>query len=84
MDGHGTHVAGTVGQLTNNNLGGAGMAFNVKIMPVKVVDTEWDEAFNSPYIGTDDVVARGIRYATDNGANVINMSSAAMDRRRLS
>jgi len=74
MDGHGTHVAGTVGQLTNNNLGGAGMAFNVKIMPVKIVDSEWDEAFNSPYIGTDDVVARGIRYATDNGANVINLS----------
>jgi serine protease len=72
--GHGTHVAGTVGQLTNNNLGGAGMAFNVKIMPVKVVDSEWDEAFNSPYIGTDDVIARGIRYAVDNGAKVLNLS----------
>ena len=40
MDGYGTYVAGTVGQPTNNNLGGAGMAFNVKIMPVKVVDSE--------------------------------------------
>jgi serine protease len=74
LDGHGTHVAGTVGQLTNNSMGGAGMAFNVKIMPVKVVDSEWDEAFNSPYVGTDDVIARGIRYAADNGAKVINMS----------
>jgi len=72
--GHGTHVAGTVGQLTNNNLGGAGMAFNVKIMPVKVADSEWDEAFNSPYVGTDDVIARGVRYAVDNGAKVLNMS----------
>ena len=37
LDGHGTHVAGTIGQLTNNNIGVAGMAFNVRIMPVKVI-----------------------------------------------
>jgi serine protease len=74
MDGHGTHVAGTLGQLTNNNTGGAGMAYNVRIMPVKVIDGEWDFVFNSPFIGTDDTVARGIRYAVDNGARVINMS----------
>jgi serine protease len=72
--GHGTHVAGTIGQLTNNNLGGAGMAFNVKLMPVKVIDAEWDFIFDSPFIGTDDTVARGIRYAADNGAKVINLS----------
>jgi len=35
LDGHGTHVSGTIGQLTNNGLGVAGVAFNVKIMPVK-------------------------------------------------
>jgi serine protease len=74
LDGHGTHVSGTVGQLTNNSMGAAGMAFNVRIMPVKVIDDAWDCLFNSPGIGTDDTVARGIRYATDNGANVINMS----------
>jgi serine protease len=74
FDGHGTHVSGTIGQLTNNSLGVAGMAFNVRIMPVKVVDTDWDFIFNSPFQGTDDVVARGIRYAVDNGAKVINMS----------
>ena len=74
LAGHGTHVAGTVGQLTNNALGGAGMAFNVRLMPVKVIDTEWDFIFNSPFVGTDDTVARGIRYAVDNGAKVINMS----------
>lgn len=74
MDGHGTHVAGTIGQLTNNSLGVAGMAFNVRIMPVKVVDTVWDLIFNSPFESTDDIVARGIRYAVDNGAKVINMS----------
>jgi serine protease len=74
MDGHGTHVTGTVGELTNNNTGAAGVAFNVKIMPVKVISSDWDDIFNSPNVGTDDVVARGIRYAADNGANVINMS----------
>ena len=74
MDGHGTHVAGTVGELTNNNTGAAGVAFNVKLMPVKVISTDWDDIFNSPHVGTDDVVARGIRYAADNGANIINMS----------
>jgi serine protease len=72
--GHGTHVAGTIGQLTNNNQGGAGMAFNVKLMPVKVIDSEWDFIFDSPFVGTDDIVARGVRYAADNGAKVINMS----------
>jgi serine protease len=83
MDGHGTHVAGTIGQLTNNGSAGgdsangggtAGVAFNVKIMPVKVLDGPWDIIFGSPYEGTDDTVARGIRYATDRGAHVINMS----------
>jgi serine protease len=74
MDGHGTHVAGTVGQLTNNSTGVAGMAFNVKLMPIKVIDGFWDAYFESPFFGTDDVVARGIRYAADSGAKVLNMS----------
>jgi serine protease len=74
LDGHGTHVSGTIGQLTNNSIGVAGVAFNVKLMPVKVIDTDWDDIFGSPTQGTDDTVARGIRYAADNGANIINMS----------
>ncbi len=74
MDGHGTHVAGTLGQLTNNNVGVAGMAFNVRLMPVKVIAGFWDEYCGSPFVGTDDVVARGVRYAVDNGARVLNMS----------
>jgi serine protease len=74
LDGHGTHVAGTIGQLTNNATGVAGMAFNVRLMPVKVIGGFWDVIFNSPYEGTDDVVARGIRFAVDNGARVINLS----------
>ncbi len=74
LDGHGTHVTGTVGQLTNNGVGVAGMAYNVRIMPVKVISGVWDDIFLSPFEGTDDVVARGIRYAADNGAKVINLS----------
>ena len=74
LDGHGTHVAGTIGQLTNNSVGVAGMAFNVRIMPVKVIGGDWDFIFGSPLQGTDDVVARGVRYAVDNGAKVLNMS----------
>lgn len=74
LDGHGTHVAGTIGQLTNNSQGVAGMAYNVRLMPVKVISDVWDDVFNSPNVGTDDVIARGIRYAADNGAKVINMS----------
>lgn len=74
LDSHGTHVTGTVGQLTNNGLGGAGMAYNVRIMPVKIIQGTWDEIFSSPNEGTDDVVARGIRYAADNGAKVVNLS----------
>ena len=74
LDGHGTHVTGTIGQLTNNSVGVAGMAFNVRIMPVKVIDSLWDQIFGAPQRGTDDVVARGVRYAADNGAKVLNMS----------
>jgi serine protease len=74
MDGHGTHVAGTIGQLTNNGVGVAGLAFNVRLMPVKVITSDWDEIFEAPAFGTDAVVAQGIRYAVDNGARILNMS----------
>src|SRR5207244_1875166 len=42
FDGHGTHVSGTVGQLTNDGVGTAGVASNVKIMPLKVLCSDWD------------------------------------------
>jgi len=65
-EGHGTHVAGTVAQSTNNTLGVAGIAFNTAIMPVKVLDRNGS--------GTDVWVSNGIHFAVDNGAKVINLS----------
>ena len=65
-NGHGTHVAGTIAQSTNNNLGVAGIAYEAKIMPLKVLN-----AFGA---GTITDIAEAIRFAADNGANIINMS----------
>ena len=71
--GHGTHVAGTIAQLTDNGVGVAGMAFNVRIMPIKVLSDIWDFIFGAPP-ATDDRIAAAVRYAVENGAKVINMS----------
>jgi len=65
-NGHGTHVAGTIAQSTNNNEGVAGVAFNTYLMPVKVLDSRGS--------GTYDDIVSGIYYAVDNGANIISMS----------
>lgn len=76
FDGHGTHVSGTIGQLTNDSVGVAGVASNVKIMPIKVLASTWDVAMgcSDDVAGTEDDVARGLRYAADNGAQVANLS----------
>ena len=63
---HGTHVAGTIAQSTNNNLGVAGLAYGACLMPVKVLD---DNGY-----GYVDDVANGIIFAADNEAQVINLS----------
>jgi serine protease len=76
-DGHGTHVAGTIAQTTGNDQGTAGMAFNVSIMPVKVLTSDWDERQHAPNESTMSVLAQGIRWAADHGAHVINMSLGA-------
>ncbi|MFO0617972.1 MAG: S8 family peptidase [Polyangiaceae bacterium] len=64
--GHGTHVAGTIAQSTNNGIGAVGVAFDARLMPVKVL--------NSQGWGTTEDVASGIRWAADHGAQVINLS----------
>ncbi|MFB2892338.1 S8 family peptidase [Aerosakkonemataceae cyanobacterium BLCC-F50] len=70
IDGHGTHVAGIIAA-ENNNFGATGVAFNAKIMPVKVLERFPEDDLAS---GTDDDVAAGIRYAVNNGARIINLS----------
>ena len=65
-NGHGTHVSGTIAQCTGNNFREAGLAYNAKIMPVKVLDGSGS--------GSDADVAQGIDWARTHGAKVINMS----------
>ncbi|MGA1843967.1 MAG: S8 family serine peptidase [bacterium] len=63
---HGTHVAGTVAQTTNNGIGCAGVAPGAAIMPIRVLDNNGS--------GTDIDVADGITFAANNGAKVLNLS----------
>lgn len=75
LDGHGTHVAGTIAQLTGNGTGVAGIAHKVRVMPIKVLSSTIDDLadpFNAG--GLTSTVAAGIRYAADQGAHVINLS----------
>ncbi|MEL6928987.1 MAG: S8 family peptidase, partial [Cyanobacteria bacterium J06600_6] len=64
--GHGTHVAGTIAQSTNNGYGVAGIAYEASIMPLKVLSASGG--------GTVADIAEAIKFAADNGADVINMS----------
>jgi serine protease len=63
---HGTHVAGTIAQKTNNGFGVTGLSYGVQIMPLRVLNAEGG--------GRASYISRAIRYAARNGANVINMS----------
>ncbi|MEM6752274.1 MAG: S8 family serine peptidase, partial [Cyanobacteria bacterium P01_C01_bin.38] len=65
-NGHGTHVAGTIAQATNNSWGVAGVAYEANLMPLKVLS-----AYGG---GTIADIAEAIKFAADNGADVINMS----------
>ncbi|MPZ74322.1 MAG: S8 family serine peptidase [Nitriliruptorales bacterium] len=67
-NGHGTFVAGIAVAVRNNNEGGTGVAPRANVMPVRVLDDKGR--------GTSDVVAEGIRWATREGATVINLSLA--------
>ncbi len=62
---HGTHVGGIIGAIRGNNLGGDGVATDIKLMSLRAVPNGDEQ---------DKDIALAIRYAVDNGAMVINMS----------
>ncbi|WP_353671868.1 S8 family serine peptidase [Synechocystis sp. LKSZ1] len=64
-NGHGTHVAGTIAG-ERNDFGVTGIAYGAKIMPVKVLNDSGSGSLSN--------IAKGIRYAVDNGAKVLNLS----------
>lgn len=68
--GHGTHVSGTIAG-EKNDYGVTGIAYDAKIMPVKVLDDTGSGSYDS--------IIKGIHYAVDHGANVINMSLGGGD-----
>lgn len=65
-NGHGTHVAGTIAEKTNNGIGLTGLAYGAKLMPVRVL--------NRKGTGNAFTIAKGIRFAIAHHAQVINMS----------
>ncbi|HID26841.1 MAG TPA: peptidase S8 [Methanosarcinales archaeon] len=65
-NGHGTHVAGIVAAEMNNNKGVVGVAPNVTVMPVKVLDAKGS--------GYSSDVADGIVWAVDHGAKIVSLS----------
>jgi subtilisin family serine protease len=65
-EGHGTHVAGIVAARAGNGTGGSGIAPGARIMAVKVLDAN--------RAGNSSLLARGIRYAIDEGAKILNVS----------
>jgi serine protease len=65
-NGHGTFVAGTIAEATNNDFGLTGIAFGARVMPVRVLDSQGE--------GDASTIAEGVRFAVNHHAQVINLS----------
>ncbi len=65
-NGHGTHVASTIGEATSNGIGETGLAYGVTLMPVQVLSRLG--------VGDEESISKGIVYAVRHGAQVINLS----------
>lgn len=75
LAGHGTKVAGVIAA-ARNQIGATGVAYDARIMPIRVLDTSGN--------GSQMDIAEGIRYAVDNGADVINLSLGGIGSRQFS
>jgi subtilisin family serine protease len=71
-NGHGTHVAGIIGARGDNGIGASGVAWRVRLMVVKVLDSNAD--------GNTSTVADGVRWAVAHGARIVNLSLAGAGR----
>lgn len=73
-NGHGTHVSGIIAANANDNIGIAGIdgTLDVKIIPIKVLDSNGEGDIND--------IVKGIKYAADNGADIINLSFGANEK----
>jgi serine protease len=65
-NGHGTFVAGTIAEATNNHFGLTGLAYGARLMPVRVLNSQGE--------GDASTIAEGVRFAVRHGARVINLS----------
>src|SRR5690606_38565561 len=65
-NGHGTHIAGTIGENTDNGLLLTGIAYRAKLMPIRVLDARGR--------GTVWTITRGVRWAANHGADIFNLS----------
>jgi len=72
---HGTQIAGIIAQTAGNGIGGAGVAPEATIMPVRVLKPDLD--------GSATAIARGLRFAADHGADIANVSIAGPSRARV-
>ncbi|NOW92591.1 subtilisin family serine protease [Clostridium beijerinckii] len=73
-NGHGTHVSGIIAANANDNIGIAGIdgTLDVKIIPIKVLDSNGEGDVND--------IVKGIKYAADNGADIVNLSFGANEK----
>lgn len=70
FNGHGTHIAGTIAQSADNEIGVVGVAPGAHILPVRILDSNGT--------GTSTRLAEGIIWAVDHGADIINISASSM------